>query len=394
MRTIIYSGKGGVGKTSVAAATARRLAKEGHRTIIMSVDTAHSLGDSLSVSLSSEITQVDENLYALELDIIHEMRTKWFEIRDYISAFMLSQGVEDISAEEMAIFPGMEMAAALFYVLQFQDSNEYDVVVIDTAPTGETLRLLSFPDVSNWYIDKFFGMLKKMINLARATVGRVMDFPLPSKEVMDSIEILKNNMERVRELLEDPESTTIRLVLNPERMAINETMRAYTYLCLYNKTVECLVVNKVLPDLDSEYFKEKMKEQEGYLKLIHETFDPLKIMYAYQMPVELRGPEKLDQLGEMIFKDSDPMEVYAKTSPMFFRTDDGVDRLFIKMPFVEMTDIELFKTDDNAILIHIGSQRRKVSLPMTLSDAEILGAEYDEEHLIVKFKRNKYGRGS
>lgn len=388
MRLIIYNGKGGVGKTSVAAATARRCAKFGYKTMIMSVDTAHSLGDSLDVKLSAEVVKVEENLDALELNIIHEMRTKWLSIKDYITAFMLSQGLEDISAEEMAILPGMEMAAALFYVLQFKDSGEYDVVILDTAPTGETLRLLSFPDVSNWYIDKLFGVIKKMVSIARATVGKVMDVPLPSKDVMDSIEEIKDNMERVKEVLEDPENTTIRLVLNPERMPINETMRSYTYLCLYNKTVECLVVNKVLPsNADGEFLKKKLEEQEGYMESIHHAFDPLKIFYAYQMQTELRGPEKLDELADMIFGDADPTEIYATTSPMHFETEGGIDKLYIKMPFVDQSEIELFKGVDNSIIIHAGDQKRKVALPMTLSDAEMLGAEFDDENLVVRFKR-------
>ncbi|MCL2032841.1 MAG: ArsA family ATPase [Methanomassiliicoccaceae archaeon] len=390
MRTIIYNGKGGVGKTSVAAATARKCAKMGHRTIIMSVDAAHSLGDSLDVKLSSEIVNVEENLDALELNIIHEMRTKWSTLKDYISAFMMSQGVEDITAEEMAIMPGMEMAAALFYVLQFKDKGEYDVVIIDTPPTGETLRLLSFPDVSNWYIDKLFGLMKRMVSVARMTVGKVMDLPLPSKEVINSIEDLKNDMERAKKVLEDSENTSIRLVLNPERMPINETMRSYTYLCLYNKTVECLIVNKVLPpDVDGAFMKKKLGEQEGYMKLIHEVFDPLKILYAYQLRTELRGSENLDEMADMIFGDSDPAEVYARTSPMHFETEDGVDKLYIKMPFTEKDDIELFRGNNNSVIIKVGDHKRTVALPMTLSDAEMLGAEFDEEDLIVKFRRTR-----
>ena len=390
MRIIIYNGKGGVGKTSVAAATARRCAKLGYRTMVMSVDTAHSLGDSLDVKLSSEIVNVGENLDALELNIIHEMRTKWSSIRDYISAFMLSQGVEDISAEEMAILPGMEMVAALFYVLQFKDSGEYDVVIVDTAPTGETLRLLSFPDVSNWYIDKLFTLMKRIISIARATVGRMMDLPLPSKEVMDSIGDIKNNMERVKEILEDPENTTIRLVLNPERMPINETMRSYSYLCLYNKTVECLIVNKVLPpDVDGTFMKKKLEEQEFYMNMIHEAFDPLKIMYAYQLQTELRGADSLDVVADMIFGSSDPTESYAKKSPMRFESEGGIDKLYIKMPFMEKDDIELFRGNNNSVIVKAGDQKRTVALPMTLSDAEMLGAEFDDSDLIIKFRRPK-----
>jgi arsenite-transporting ATPase len=389
MRTIIFNGKGGVGKTSVSAATALRLAEKGHRTIIMSVDTAHSLGDSFKVQLGPTIVNVAPNLDALELDIIHEMRTKWSAIRDYISAFMLSQGVDDITAEEMAVLPGMEMAAALFYVLQFKDSGEYDVVIIDTAPTGETLRLLSFPDVSNWYIDKMYGLMKRAISIARMTVGKVLDFPLPSKEVMNLVEELKENMERVKEILEDSENTTIRLVLIPERMAITETRRSYTYLCLYNKTVESLIINKVLPDnADGEFLKAKLEEQKIHMEEIHNGFDPLKIMTAYMMPRELGGFDALKEMADMIYGDGDPVEVYAKSSPMHFESKNGIDSLFIKMPFVNEDSVELFKTYDNSVIIEVGGQKRTVSLPQTLKDAEMLGAEFRDSNLVIEFRRN------
>ena len=390
MRLIIYTGKGGVGKTSVSAATARLLAKKGYRTIIMSTDSAHSLGDSLGMTLPNDIQRIDENLDALEIDIIYEMRTKWADISRYVSALMMSQGVGEITAEEMAIIPGMEMVAALFYVLSFEQEDKYDVVVMDTPPTGETLRLLSFPDMSNWYIDKIYALMKKFLGIARVTVGKFMDFPLPDKSVMNSIDEIKDKINEVKALLEDPKKTTVRLVMNPERMVLSETMRAYTYICLYNKNVECLVVNKIYPEdgfSDSDFFREKLKEQEKYLKQIEESFSELRIMKAYHMPTELVGPEKLDIMADMIFGDSDPTEVYADKSPMRFLTVDGIDEMRLKMPFVKKGNIELFKGESGTLVVHVGSQKRTVSLPATLVDAEVLGAELDNEELIVKLKR-------
>ncbi len=392
MRLIIYNGKGGVGKTSVSAATALRMAEKGHRTIIMSVDAAHSLGDSLGVELGPEIVNVAPNLDAFELDIIHELRTKWSAIKDYLSAFMLSQGIDGISAEEMAVFPGMEMVAALLYVLTFKKNDDYDVVIMDTAPTGETLRLMSFPDVSNWYLDKAFSMINRLMGLARFTIGKIVDFPLPTKEVMRTIMELKDQMTEVKGILDDAENTTVRLVLNPERMAIMETRRSYTYMCLYNKNVECLIVNKVIPeDADGEFMKTKLVEQNGYIGMIHESFDPLKIFTAYMLKTEMRGQEKLGQLADMIFGDSDPIDTYSSESPMHFETlKDGTDQLKIKMPFVEQSQIELYKGQENTIILQVGSQRRTVSLPMTLANAELLGAEFGDECLYVKFRRPEH----
>ncbi|MBR7152145.1 MAG: ArsA family ATPase [Candidatus Methanomethylophilaceae archaeon] len=387
MRLIIYTGKGGVGKTSASAATAYKLSKMGYRTLLMSTDSAHSLGDSIDVDLGPTIEHVAWNFDALEIDIIHEMRTRWSDIQQYISSFMTSQGMGDISAEEMAIFPGMEMVSALFYVNTFNKSGEYDVIVMDTAPTGETLRLLSFPDVSSWYLDRGFGLIKKLLGIARMTVGKVMDMPLPSNDVMNSIEEVKRNMDEVRDILEDPRKTTVRLVLNPERMVIRETMRAYTYLCLYNKNVEALVVNRVIPEDAGGFLEDKLKEQSRYMQKIHEAFDPMRIMTCPMMKTELRGLEKLELMADLIYGDDDPYRVYSDGSPMSFETVDGVDCLYMKMPFVSTSDVELFRIDPTTLMIHVGSQKRNIQLPDTLISAELLGAEFKDDKLVIRFRR-------
>ena len=390
MRLIIYTGKGGVGKTSTSAATAYRLSELGYRTLLMSTDSAHSLGDSLDMDLGTDIKNVRPNLDALEIDIIHEMRTKWKDIQNYVAAFMLSQGMGEISAEEMAILPGMEMISALFYVNQFEDEGKYDVIVMDTAPTGETLRLLSFPDVTNWYLDKGFGMIKKLLHIARATVGRVMDMPLPSDEVLESVGDIKDNMDRVKILLEDPKRTTVRLVLNPEKMVIRETMRAYTYLCLYNKNVETLIVNRVLPKEAGEggFFKEKLEEQKENMELIHHAFDPMEIKYCEMMRTELRGLDKLKLMADMIYGDEDPYKIYSDRSPMMFVTEKGVDKIVMKMPFVDSSKVELFRIDQSTVVVHVGSQKRNIQLPDALVHAQVIGADFKDDELVIKFKRD------
>ncbi len=389
MRLIIYTGKGGVGKTSTSAATAYRLSELGYRTILMSTDSAHSLGDSLEVKLGTSITHVRENLDALEIDIIHEMTTRWKEVQNYISAFMFSQGMGEISAEEMAILPGMEMISALFYVNQFMETDAYDVVVMDTAPTGETLRLLSFPDVTNWYLDKGFATIRRLMKIAKATVGKFMDMPLPSDEVLESVEDIKDNMSKVKVILEDSKSTTVRLVVNPEKMVIRETMRAYTYLSLYNKNVEAIVVNRVLPPEagESAFFADKMKEQKENLEMIHNAFDPMEIRYCEMMKTELRGEEKLRAMARMIFGDEDPAKVYSDASPMRFETVDGEDRLIMRMPFVNRKDVELFRIDPVTLMVHVDSQKRNIQLPDVLTHADIVGAEFKDDELIIRFKR-------
>ncbi len=389
MRLIIYTGKGGVGKTSTSAATAYRLSELGYRTILMSTDSAHSLGDSLEMKLGTSITHVRENLDALEIDIIHEMKTRWNQLQDYISAFMLSQGMGEISAEEMAIMPGMEMISALFYVNQFEETDAYDVIVMDTAPTGETLRLLSFPDVTNWYLDKGFATVRRLMRVAKATVGKFMEMPLPSDEVMESIETIKDNMSKVKAILEDPERTTVRLVLNPEKMVIRETMRAYTYLSLYNKNVEAIVVNRILPSeaADSDFLKDMMAEQKENLELIHSAFDPMEIKYCSMMRTELRGEDKLRSMAAMIYGDEDPSKIYSNASPMSFETVDGEDHLVMRMPFVDSKDVELYRIDPATLMVHVGSQKRNVQLPDVLAHSDVVGAEFKDDKLIIRFKR-------
>ena len=389
MRLIIYTGKGGVGKTSTSAATAYRLSELGYRTLLMSTDSAHSLGDSLDMEVGTSITNIAKNLDVLEIDIIHEMRTRWNKIQEYVAAFMLSQGMGEISAEEMAILPGMEMISALFYVNQFNREGTYDIIVMDTAPTGETLRLMSFPDVTNWYLDKGFGLLKKLLGIARVTVGKLMDMPLPSNEVLDSVEDIKRNMEDVKRILENPRITTVRLVLNPERMVIKETMRAYTYLSLYNKNVEALVVNRVLPEevREDSYFTDKFAEQEMYMKSIHEAFDPMRIMQCHMMSTELRGLEKLSLMADEIYGDGDPSEIYSDDSPMKFVTEGKENTIQMRMPFVDGKDVELFRIDANTVMVHVGSQKRNIQLPDALVSSEILGAGFKDDKLVIRFKR-------
>ncbi len=389
MRLIIYTGKGGVGKTSASAATAYRLSQLGYRTLLMSTDSAHSLGDSLGIDLGTEIHKVSENFDAFEIDIIHEMKTKWSDIQEYVVEFMTSQGMGNITAEEMAIFPGMEMISALFYVDQFYKNNSYDVIVMDTAPTGETLRLLSLPEAANWYVMRFYGTFKKLMALARATVGKVSSVPLPSSEVMDTVDKLKDTFQSVSVILDDPKCTTVRLVLNPEHMVIKETMRAYTYLSLYNRNVDMLLVNKVLPDdiLATPPFRDKAVEQNQHIQEIHDAFDPMEIKMCYLRHTELKGLPMLAAMASEIYGDTDPTKPYSDESPMSFRYENGIDMLVMKMPFVEAVQVELFRVDATSLMVHVGSQKRNIHLPDSLISSQILGADFIDDELIIKFKR-------
>ena len=389
LRIILYTGKGGVGKTSVAAATALRSAKLGHKTIIMSTDSAHSLSDSLEIPLSGKIKHVAKNLDAIEIEVQYEIESKWAEIHNYISEFLESQGVEPVTAKELAVLPGLDFMSALFYVDQFEKEGKYDVVIIDTAPTADTIRLLSYPDVANWYIDKIFGVMRHLVKIARATVGRVMKTPLPPEQVLDDIQWMKDRLQNVKNIMTDPEKTSVRLVLNPERMVITETMRAYTYLSLFGYTVESLVINRIYPeDSGKGYFKEKLKEQAKYLEEIEEAFSPLKMLRAYIFKNEIVGKESLELLADMLFGDSDPTDVYSKESPMKMYEKDGERILALRIPFKIDRPVELYNRKD-LLIVGIGSYKRSISLPYTYAALKVKKAQMKDGWLRIHFEKVK-----
>lgn len=385
-RVIIYTGKGGVGKTSVSAATALRCAKLGYRTIAISTDAAHSLADSLDVPLSGEIKKVSKNLDAIEVDVIHEMETRWQEIGKYLSDFMVSQGLDPISSKEMTVWPGMELMSALFYIEEFKNSGEYDVVVMDTAPTAETLRLLSFPDTADWYFDKMYKIFRNTVRLARATVGKVMSMPMPTDAFLNDLDHLKDRMKTVRQILLDSETTSVRLVLNPEKMVINETKRAYTYLSLYNLTVECIVVNRLLPEEARGHYPEaKYEEQSKYMQMIEESFSPLKMLRSYQSSTEVVGKRSLEMLAEQLFGDTDPSQVYTTEKSMEIFNRNGVDQLSLKLPFSSKDQVELYKSND-VLIVTVGWYKRSVALPYSLVKKEAHKAEFKDGRLVISFR--------
>ena len=403
MRVIIYTGKGGVGKTSVSAATALRSAAMGHKTIVISTDAAHSLSDSLEVQLSGDIKPIVKNLDGLEIDIQHELETRWSEIQRFFADFLASQGIEYVTAKEMAIFPGMELMSALFYVWDFNKRKAYDVVVMDTAPTADTLRLLSFPDVTDWYFERMYKMLKNVLRIARATVGRVISTPIPSERFLEDVEDLRLKMKEVRDILTDPKRTSVRLVVNPEKMVITETQRAYTYLCLYGYTVESIVINRIIPrEACKEWFDRKMEEQDAHLTTIQEGFTPLRMFKAGLLPRELLGQAALVNLADELFGKEDPTQVFSTESPMKMFDENGASVLSIKLPFLMNQETELYTRGDT-LTLQLGAFKKSISLPYVMTNKKVLGAEWEEGWLKIRFEgegvankrqvRKRSGRG-
>jgi arsenite-transporting ATPase len=361
----------------------------GYRTIVVSTDSAHSLADSLDFPLTGEIKNVEPNLDAIEVDVLYEMEHNWKEIGKYVSDFLEAQGMDPVSAKEMTVWPGMELMSALFYLDEFSKNDRYDVIILDTAPTAETLRLLSFPETSDWYFDKLYKVFRNTIRIARLTVGKLMNTPLPSNEFLDDLDLIRTRMTSVKKILTDPQVTSIRLVVNPEKMVINETKRAFTYLCLYNLTVECLVINRLIPEEERRHYpKEKWEEQAKYMELIEESFSPLTMLRSNMFKTEVFGREKLNILAYNIFGETDPTRVFSTDKAMAIYREDGVDVLSLKLPFSSKDEVELYKAGD-VLIVKVGWYKRSVSLPYSLVTKDATKAEFKDGRLLIKFEEVK-----
>jgi len=393
MRILLYTGKGGVGKTSISAATALRCADLGYRTAVLSTDPAHSLGDSFDQRIGSELIELMPNLWAQEIDLLTQMDEYWGQVLDYLNAIFAWQGMDGLIAEETAVLPGMEELASLLQITSLADSGDYDVIIIDAAPTGSTLQLLSLPDIARWYIEKVFPMERKVLQVARPIVKRVTDIPLPDDSLFDSIEELVVDLERMSELLGDGEISSMRVVLNPEKMVVKEAQRAYTYLSLYGYSVDAVVCNRVFPaELTDSYFDGWKKAQAENLTLVEECFQPLPIFRIPFFEQEVVGLEMLRQMATTVYGDEivlggagDPTGKYYVGKPQEIFREDGHYVLSLALPLVERDEIQLHRSVYDELIIHIGNWKRNVSLPYGLAKLEIDGARYDLDRLNILF---------
>jgi arsenite-transporting ATPase len=391
MRTLIFTGKGGVGKTSVAAATALRAADMGLRTLVMSTDPAHSLADSLDLDgpLGPEPVRITPSLDALEVSIYHDIEANWGIVREHFSQLMAEQGVEGILADEMSILPGMEEAFPLIRIKKHKDAGDYDLLVIDCAPTGETLRLLSAPESFKWAIGMLRGAEKFLIKpllrpMSKITPG--LNKMVAPSEVYEAVDELFRQMEGITETLANPNETSIRLVMNPEKMVIKESQRALTYLSMYGMTVDTVIVNKILPtDQDSGYLNHWKTIQQRYLQDVQHSFEPLPIRHVPYYPEEVVGLAKLRTMGNDIYGDCDPTAVLYRQAPLdITKLHDGSYRVKIKLPFADVSQLDLYQNGDE-LVIQIGDFRRIMTLPTSLAGQEAGQAEMEGDWLIVPF---------
>eukprot|EP00741_Cyanophora_paradoxa_P005055 tig00000851_g4897.t1 len=391
-RVILLTGKGGVGKTSVAAATGLQCAELGYKTLVLSTDPAHSLADSFDMELSHQPRQVAERLYGAELDAIVELEMNWGSVKRYITEVLQARGLEGVRAEELAILPGMDEIFGLVRMKREADSGEFDVLIVDSAPTGTALRLLSLPEVAGWYMRRFYKPLQGMANVLNPVFDplfkQVTGFSLPSKEVMDVPFDLYEDIEALQRVLCDTAKTTVRLVTNPEKMVIKESLRAHAYLSLYGVATDLVVCNRVLPEsVQDPYFARWKEAQRGYREEIREDFHPLPVKEVPMFGEELCGLPALHRLRETLYPGSeDPTQVYHKEVTMRVSPAEAGKgySLEVFLPGIPKSDVKLTKTGDE-LNIRIGNHRRNLVLPQALAGLEPKGAKMDEDYLKISF---------
>lgn len=382
MRIILYLGKGGVGKTTVSAATAVRSAQLGKRTLVVSTDLAHSLADCLQTSLTSSPMELTHNLWAQEVNVLDEMRRGWGKLQESVTKSLRKQGIDSVMAEELALMPGMDEIVSLINIYRNARENNFETVIIDAAPTGETVRLLSMPDTFQWYASRIMKLKGGALNLARPLLKAV----LPTTEILDAIQSLSERVKALREVLSNPDITSYRPVVNPERMVLKEALRAETYLALFGYPIDGVVCNRVIPagDYQDVFMQDIYRNQEKLRLRIHQTFAPLPIWEAPYRSYEILGIKQLDELATTIFGEQDPTQVFHRGPIQEIIQKGDVYILRLPLPHVEMDKVLMTKKGDEMI-IEIGNFKRDITLPSMLAHHEAVVARFVNKALEIHF---------
>ena len=391
MRIVLFTGKGGVGKTTIASATALRIANTGRKTLLMSTDPAHSLADAFTTELGPEPVEVAPNLWAEQIDAQRRLEENWREIQQHAVSVLNWAGLAEVEAEELSVIPGLDEIFSLADVKTHSEEGRYDAVVVDCAPTGETLRLLSLPDIIQWYMERIFPIERRVMGALRPVAKRLTSLPLPDEGVYRAVKRFYDKLDGVRQLLTDGDVTSIRLVVNPERMVIAEAMRTFTYLNLFGYKVDAVIANRLLPEEVSDPYFARWKElQREHLATIDEAFDPLPILKARLHEQEVLGPDLLRGLGEEIYGSRDASEVLFTDEPLAIvkRGDDYF--LTLKLSFARKEDLEV-STKGDELFIRVGPYRRTIMLPKVLAARQITSAKLEQDRLEILFQRGVDG---
>lgn len=384
-RILLYTGKGGVGKTSIAAATACLLAKNGRKTLAISTDPAHSLGDAFGQEIGPKPIQMDENLLAQEISVNEGINAHWAELKGYLTGLFQTQGLDPVSAEEIASLPGFDEAAQLLYLRQYYDAKTYDAIVIDSAPTGESLKLLAFPEAMTWYMDKIFPMGKLAARLVRPVWNTVSRMSIPDDEVFESVEKLYAYLKKIRSILTDPKVSAIRLVMNPDKMSLSETKRAYTYLLLYGYPVDAVFVNKIYDENTGSFFKGWRSSQEDVIKEVDASFSDLMMFKIPMLNDEPIGIKKLTSLGSAIYSDKNPINTFSDKKSIEFKKLEDKYVIKLKLPFADKNKMNIYNKGGE-LIIELGNWKRVFYLPSMYSDKNPVGAEFNNGVLNIEMK--------
>ena len=395
MRILLFSGKGGVGKTSLAAATGVQLARLGYRTIVMSVDPAHSLADSfdLESSLFHEKTgdpyPISDKLAIHEVNIQKEIKRHWREISAYVISVLRTTGISDVEAEELAILPGMEELSAMMWVNQFRREQRYDVIVLDCAPTAESMRFVSMPTTLDWYMKHIFPFQRTVLKAVRPLANRVSPVELPTDSYFANIQDLFGKLDGIGDLLENPRITSVRLVTNPEKMVLRETQRAFVYFSLHGLTVDGIIVNRVLPEtIKDSFFAEWRESQQRVLAEIDAYFAPVPVRHVPLFTHEVLGAERLQDLARALYADDeDPAVVTRTEAPYSFTKRDGHFEVQLQLPFAMKGEVGLFKKGDE-LVVQIGTLRRHIGLPTSMAALTPAHAKLENKVLTVEMREN------
>jgi len=395
MRILLFSGKGGVGKTSIAAATGVRLAEMGARTLVMSVDPAHSLADCFDLepnlfhSRTSDVLRLNDNLSILEVNIQKEIKRHWREIATYITGVLRTSGLNDVEAEEMAILPGMEELSAMMYVNQFRREKTFDAVILDCAPTAESLRFIAMPTTLDWYMKHIFPMQRGILKAVRPLANRVSPVELPSDSYFANVKNLFDKIEGIDELLDDPKITSVRLVTNAEKMVVRETQRAFVYMSLHGLTVDEVIVNRILPEnIQDQYFREWQESQKRFLVEVDAYFAPIPVKRVPLFQREVLGVERIQELAKVLYNGSDPAAVTRTERPYTFTRENNHYEVHIRIPFTGKGEVELFKKGDE-LVVEVGTIRRHIGLPISMSSLTPVRAKLNDGMLIVEMQEGK-----
>ncbi|MEE9903901.1 MAG: TRC40/GET3/ArsA family transport-energizing ATPase [Chlorobium sp.] len=393
MRLILMTGKGGVGKTSMAAATGLRCAELGYKTLVLSTDPAHSLADSFDMPLGHEAKPVCDKLYGAELDVLQELEQNWGTVKRYITEVLQARGLDAVQAEELAILPGMDEIFGLVRVFRHHREGNYDVLIIDSAPTGTALRLLSIPEVSGWYMRRLYKPMEKVALFLRPLVEPLFrplaGFSLPDRELMNVPYEFYEKIEALGRILTDNTVTSVRLVTNPEKMVIKESLRAYAYLSLYNISVDLVIANRIIPpEVTDPYFTFWKESQQIYRREIIDNFSPLPVKEVPLYSREICGLETLEKLKKYLYNDEDPAQVYYRHATFEVKPVPKGFSLELYLPGIPGEQIHLSKSGDE-LSIRIGNHRRNLVLPQVLATLQTAGAEIDGDRLLIRFEERQ-----